>query len=93
MIKPFRSKAYREWVGSLDCPCGEPADEAHHAISIGLGGGMGTKLGDEFTLPICRKCHMELHRNVKEWEAKHGEQTLWVCLTLSQAIQEGVIDV
>ena len=40
--------------------CGNQADDPHHIIGHGLGG-MGTKADDLFVIPLCRKCHNELH--------------------------------
>ena len=94
LVKPTRSKAYLEYVKSLNCcGCGVNADEAHHLIAAGLGGGMGTKADDVFTIPVCRRCHDALHKNVKEWEQEHGSQYQHICLTILQAIDECVIEV
>ena len=94
LVKPFRSRPYLDWVASLECcGCGSPADEAHHAIEVGLGGGMGTKPSDLMTIPLCRGCHTNLHYDVGLWEQIHGPQMLWVYLTIEQAREEGVIDV
>lgn len=91
LIKPFRSKAYRDYVASLECPCGNPADEAHHCIDVGLGGGMGTKPSDLMCIPVCRSCHTFIHQSVNGWQALYGEQLLWVYLTIEQAREDGVI--
>jgi hypothetical protein len=91
-VKPLRSKAYLEWVATLPCcGCGQPADEAHHIIAAGLGGGMGTKPSDFMTMPVCRICHDEIHRDSKKWEATNGPQFKHVCLTHEQALDEGII--
>lgn len=90
-VKPIRNTPYLNYVASLTCPCGVPADEAHHGIDIGLGGGMGTKLDDLFTMPACRGCHGEIHTDVKKWEEKHGLQLLHILMTLRQAVEDGVI--
>jgi hypothetical protein len=92
-VRPYRSKAYLEYVsGLVCCGCGQPADEAHHVISAGIGGGMGTKASDFLTLPVCRKCHDEIHRDSKKWEEMHGSQFMHICLTHEQAREEGVIE-
>jgi len=93
LIKPYRNKNYLKYVASLECPCGNPADEAHHIIDAGLGGGMGTKQGDIFSIPVCRGCHTLLHGNVGKWESIYGAQTLWIALTIAQAMEDGVIEV
>lgn len=60
--KPFRSESKRAFVRSLPCEdCGWPAHlgeiQCHHVKT----GGMGTKIGDEWTVPLCspnaRCCH------------------------------------
>ncbi len=90
-VKPIRNKPYLNYVSSLNCPCGNPADEAHHGIDIGLGGGMGTKLDDLFSMPVCRQCHGSIHSDKAAWEMKHGPQTLHIMLTIRQAIEDGVL--
>ena len=94
LVKPIRSKAYLTWVKSLPCcGCGAPADDAHHAINVGLGGGMGTKASDILSLPVCRGCHDKIHKDVKAWETENGSQYKHICLTLLEAIDEGVIEI
>jgi hypothetical protein len=92
LLEPYRSRAYINYVKSLECSCGKPADEAHHVISAGLGGGMGTKPSDLLTFPVCRACHDEIHRDVKAWESTYNSQWMHVCLTLLQAQDDGVIN-
>ena len=92
-VRPFRSRAYLQYVSSLQCPCGNPADEAHHVIDCGLGGGMGTKPSDLATIPLCRTCHSMIHNNVAAWENVFGPQMLWVYLTIEEARENGVIDI
>lgn len=92
-VKPIRNVNYLKYVSSLECPCGAPADEAHHAIDVGLGKGMGTKASDLCVLPVCRNCHNLIHHNREDWEYRFGPQLLWVYLTIEQAVNEGVIEV
>lgn len=94
LVKPFRSRAYLDWVKSLECcGCGAPADDPHHVINAGLGGAMGSKPSDLFTIPLCRGCHTKLHESPVEWEDKHGLQWKWVALTIAEAVEEGVIEI
>jgi hypothetical protein len=56
--KPFRSARYLHHIRSLPCcECRYPRSEAHHIET----GGMGTKCGDNLTVPLCgpyaRGCH------------------------------------
>lgn len=92
--KPIRNKAYLNYVGSLPCViCGqEPAGDAHHIIDVGFGG-MGTKASDLFVFPLCRYHHGDLHDSpTKGWEELFGSQWEHVCMTLHQAVTDGVID-
>ncbi len=73
-LKPWRNEKYTRWVKSQPCLCcGQQADDPHHLIGHGLGG-TGTKTHDLFTIPLCRKHHDELHRDMLAWEAEYGSQ-------------------
>lgn len=73
-LKPWRSEKYTRWVKSQPCVCcGQQADDPHHLIGPGFGG-TATKTHDLFTIPLCRKHHDELHRDVRKWEAEYGTQ-------------------
>ncbi|WP_227660222.1 DUF968 domain-containing protein, partial [Hafnia paralvei] len=78
MLKPklqrWECEKYTRWVKTQKCcGCNKPADDPHHVINHGLGG-MGTKTHDLFVLPLCRRCHDKLHKDVATWEQKHGDQ-------------------
>ncbi|EPC8733426.1 DUF968 domain-containing protein [Escherichia coli] len=66
------------------------AVDPHHIIGHGLGG-MGTKADDLFVIPLCRKCHSELHAGVKDFEEKHGSQLLLLIRFLMHARNSGVL--
>jgi hypothetical protein len=84
----MEKRAYLDWVKTLACvACESPADDPHHIHGRSFKG-MGTKVPDWWVLPLCRPCHDELHRDFGAWEQAHGEQFMWVCLTLLQAIHE-----
>ena len=89
-IKPTRNKNYLSWVKTLPCPCGAPADDAHHIIDAGFGG-MGTKADDLLTFPVCRACHTEIHQNLRRWEDVYSIQQDHVLETLLQAVHDGVL--
>ncbi len=74
----WTSEKFTRWVKSQPCACcGNPSDDPHHIIGHGQGG-MATKAHDFFTIPLCRKHHDELHRDLSRWEAEHGSQIeLW----------------
>lgn len=43
------------------CICKNPVADAHHLRIVGHKRGMSVKNGDEFTVPLCRRHHEELH--------------------------------
>lgn len=86
----WQNTNYLKWVKSQQCcGCDMPADDPHHIIGHGQGG-MGTKAHDLFTIPLCRKCHDELHRDPKEWERIHGSQVVLLFKFLDRSIGLGV---
>jgi hypothetical protein len=87
----IEDRGYMNWVKRQPCcVCGAPADDPHHIHGRGFKG-MGTKVPDYWTIPLCRAHHDELHHNVGLWEDAHGSQFEWVAMTLLQALYEGVL--
>lgn len=43
------------------CICKNPVADAHHLRIVGHKRGMSVKNGDDFTVPLCRRHHEELH--------------------------------
>lgn len=87
----LQDRGYMDWVKELACcSCQAPADDPHHVVSVGFKG-MGTKVPDYWTIPLCRVCHDELHHNVSAWEEKNGPQIEHALLTLTQAINDGIL--
>jgi hypothetical protein len=41
--------------------CGNPEADAHHLRILGQSRGLGIKNGDDYTIPLCRQHHDELH--------------------------------
>jgi hypothetical protein len=87
LMKPVRKrdKAHRDFVCSQPCLiCGRRPSDAHH-IRFGQPRALGRKVSDEFTVPLCRVHHRDLHRRSDEkkwWEAAKIEpmeiaQRLW----------------
>jgi hypothetical protein len=87
LMKPVRKrdKAHRDFVSSQPCLiCGRRPSDAHH-IRFGQSRALGRKVSDEFTVPLCRVHHRDLHRGSDEkkwWEAAKIEpmkvaQRLW----------------
>lgn len=43
------------------CICGAVPSDPHHLRILGHARGLGIKNGDDFTIPLCRTHHDELH--------------------------------
>ena len=64
-----RSKAHLAFVASQPClVCQASPCDAHH-LKLARPRSLGRKVSDEFTVPLCRKHHRELHR--------HGNEASW----------------
>ena len=88
--KPFRSSAYLSWVRGLPCyVSGRTEDiQAHHVR--GLGGVMGGKVSDIFTIPLNSEVHALLHSNPED---VHIDE-LKACLeTIEVAVKRNVLQV
>lgn len=58
----LRSKKHMAKVRSYGCViCKNPVCDAHHLRSEGHLASAALKNGDDFTIPLCRKHHDELH--------------------------------
>jgi len=87
----WENAKYLQWVKTQPCACcGKPADDAHHLIGWGQGG-MGTKAHDILTLPLCRRHHDELHRDLQAFEQKYGTQPEMIIRLLDRAYALGVL--
>jgi ERF superfamily len=70
----LRDKAHLRFVAKQPCLlCGRLPCDAHH-LRFAQSRGLGLKVSDEFTVPLCRAHHRELHRAGKEvdWWARTG---------------------
>jgi hypothetical protein len=57
----IRDKRHRDFVASQPCiVCGQQPCDAHH-LRFAQPRAMGRKVSDEFTVPLCRLHHRELH--------------------------------
>jgi hypothetical protein len=69
----LRDKAHLKFVASQPClVCGRNPADAHH-LKFTQPKGMGLKVSDEFTVPLCRAHHRELHNAGNEiawWEGR-----------------------
>jgi hypothetical protein len=68
----YRDKAHLQFVASQPClVCGRKPADPHH-LRFAQARALGRKVSDEFTVPLCRTHHRELHRSGSEfrwWEA------------------------
>jgi ERF superfamily len=65
----LRDKDHRKFVSGQPClVCGRTPTDAHH-LGFAQPRAMGRKVSDEFTVPVCRLHHRELHR--------HGNEAAW----------------
>jgi DNA recombination protein Rad52 len=72
--KRLRDKAHLEFVGSQPClVCGRSPSDPHH-LRFAQPRAIGMKVSDEYTVPLCRGHHRELHHAGKEtawWASKN----------------------
>lgn len=68
----LRDKEHRRFVASKPClACGRVPSDPHH-LRFAQPRALGRRVSDEFTVPLCRLHHRELHRNGDEaawWQA------------------------
>lgn len=65
----LRDKNHRRYVSTQPClVCGRSPTDPHH-LRFAQPRALGRKVSDEFTVPLCRFHHIELHR--------HGVETAW----------------
>jgi hypothetical protein len=61
-----RDKRHREYVATQPClVCGRTPSDAHH-LRFAQPRALGRKVSDEFTVPLCREHHGEVHRRGNE---------------------------
>jgi Rad52/22 family double-strand break repair protein len=69
--KRLRDKAHLKFVASQPCLiCGREPSDPHH-LRFAQPRGLGLKVSDEFTVPLCRGHHRQLHQTGNEarwWE-------------------------
>jgi hypothetical protein len=65
----LRDKEHRKFVATQPClVCGRSPADAHH-LRFAQPRALGRKVSDEFTVPVCRAHHRELHN--------HGDEVSW----------------
>jgi hypothetical protein len=78
VARRLRDKAHLRFVAKQPClVCGRQPCDAHH-LRFAQSRGLGLKVSDEFTVPLCRAHHRELHRTGKEsdWWTKAGVEPI-----------------
>ena len=71
----LRDKDHLKFVSKQPCVvCGREPSDAHH-LRFAQPRALGRKVSDEFTVPVCRLHHRELHR--------HGDETAWWTVSIS----------
>ena len=71
--KRLRDKAHLKFVASQPClVCGRQPSDSHH-LRFAQPRAIGLKVSDEFTVPLCRGHHRELHQvgSEEDWWAKY----------------------
>ena len=80
----LRDKEHRTFVSRQPClVCGRAPTDPHH-LRFAQPPALGRKVSDEFTVPVCRLHHREIHRQGDEaaWWKKAGIEPLSAALTL-----------
>jgi ERF superfamily len=86
VLKPhrLRDKPHREFVATHPClVCGRRPSDAHH-LRFAQPRALGRKVSDEFTVPLCREHHGEVHRRGDEarWWKDAGTDALAIARDL-----------
>jgi hypothetical protein len=92
-LRRFRDKAHLRFVSNQACTvCGRQPCEPHH-IRFAQPRAISRKVSDEFTVPLCRVHHREIHRRGDEaaWWAEFGIDPMPIALRLWQQTR-GVSD-
>ena len=72
-----RDSSYIDWLHTLPCLlCGKQGVHAHHTKS----GGAGIKGSDYSCIPVCPKCHTDIHQH-------HGKGNFIETEKLEEAIE------
>ena len=80
----LRDKEHRIFVSHQPCLLCGPAPADPHHLRLAQPRALGRKVSDEFTVPVCRMHHREIHRHGDEaaWWKKAGIEPMSVALTL-----------
>ena len=83
-LRRHRNKTHLRFVAKQPCLiCARQPCDAHH-LRFAQARGLGLKVSDEFTVPLCRGHHRELHRagNEASWWATTGVDPIGMARTL-----------
>ena len=86
-LRRSRDKDHLRFIAVQPCTvCGRQPCEAHH-IRYAQPRALGRRVSDEFTVPLCRVHHRELHQKGDErgWWSKFDIDPMPVALTFSAA--------
>src|SRR5204862_3823996 len=81
---PLRNKEHRKFVTRKPClVCGRVPSDPHH-LTFAQPRALGHRVSDEFTVPVCRIHHRELHRSGDEaaWWRKFNIDPIPIALRL-----------
>ena len=82
--KRLRDKAHLKFVASQPClVCGRQPSDPHH-LRFAQPRALGLKVSDEFTVPLCRGHHRQLHQagNEEAWWAERNINALTIAKDL-----------
>ena len=92
--KRLRDKAHLKFVATQPCLiCGRQPSDPHH-LRFAQPRAMGVKVSDEFTVPLCRGHHQQLHQvgNEEAWWAERNINPLEIARMLWQATRLESVD-
>ena len=87
-----RSESWRKAVASLDCVCCKRPGPSQAAHANHRGKGMGMKVPDCYTVPLCPECHREFDQGL-QWSKleKRSMMDEWILLTLLDLASQGLV--
>jgi hypothetical protein len=91
--KRIRSKEHLHYVAQQPCLiCGRSPSHAHH-IRFAQSRGLGLKVSDEFTVPLCAIHHQQNHAtgNERLWWQEHKVDPLAVATRLWRESQQAIV--
>lgn len=87
--KRWRSPKYLAWVRTRPCVvCGGRANAAHHLIGMWGLSGMGLRVSDALTMPVCDGPFSSCHRDIHASKDLQQLQPEWIELTLRAGVIE-----